>query len=151
MSRFVFSLQNVLNIKQKLEDAAKQEFSVAKLALDKEEEKLQSLRVRKSQYLAYAEELLQGSLRVREIEENQNAVKVMEDYIEEQKKVVLMAQRNLDTARFRLSEASKERKTYEILREKAFEEFLQEEKRAEGKSIDELVSYTYTQKRVGNM
>ena len=36
-----------------------------------------------------------------------------------------------------------ERKTQEKLREKAFEEFKQELAYAEGKEIDELVSYTY--------
>ena len=39
-----------------------------------------------------------------------------------------------------------ERKTHEKLKEKAFEQFLQEEKQRESKEIDELTSYTYGQR-----
>jgi len=39
-----------------------------------------------------------------------------------------------------------ERKTYDKLREKAFDEFMAEEKRAESKMVDELTSYTHGQK-----
>jgi flagellar biosynthesis chaperone FliJ len=35
---------------------------------------------------------------------------------------------------------------HEKLREKAFDEFLQEESRREGKEVDQLVSYTYNAK-----
>ncbi len=41
-----------------------------------------------------------------------------------------------------------ERKTHEKLKEKAFEEFLMEEKRQESKEIDQLTSYTYGQRLV---
>ena len=40
-----------------------------------------------------------------------------------------------------------ERKTHETLKEKDFDAFLMEEKRQEGKEIDELTSYTYGQRR----
>ena len=43
-----------------------------------------------------------------------------------------------------------ERRTHEILRENAFEEFLLEEKAAESKEIDQLTSYTYGQKLAEN-
>ena len=40
-----------------------------------------------------------------------------------------------------------ERKTHETLRDKAFQEFLMEEKKQESKEIDQLTSYTYGQRR----
>lgn len=43
----------------------------------------------------------------------------------------------------RLNDAVKERKTYEKLRENAFEDFMQEMNAQESKEIDELVSYSY--------
>lgn len=46
-----------------------------------------------------------------------------------------------------LTEVMMERKTHETLREQAFQAFLQEENKAENKTVDELVSYTYGQKR----
>ena len=56
------------------------------------------------------------------------------------------AKQLLETAREKLAEVMQERKVQENLKEKAFEEFLLEEKRQESKEIDQLTSYTYGQK-----
>lgn len=56
------------------------------------------------------------------------------------------AEHVLEQARIKLAEVMMERKTHETLKEKAFEEFLREENRREGKEVDELTSYTYGQK-----
>ena len=53
------------------------------------------------------------------------------------------AQKNVDIAQEKLNEAVRERKTYEKLRENAFDEFMQEINAEEGKAVDELVSYNY--------
>ena len=71
----------------------------------------------------------------------------MNDFVSAQRVEVDKAARRLEKARIRMTEAMQERKTQETLREKAFEEFLQEENRAESKVIDELTSYTYGQKQ----
>ena len=44
----------------------------------------------------------------------------------------------------KLTEAMKERKIFEKLREKAWEKFQKEELQKEQKEVDELVSYTYS-------
>lgn len=147
MARFRYSLQSILDIKLKMETQAKQDFSAAKSALDEEEDKLEALYVRKAGYEEEAKELLTGVLKVREIEDNKNAILMMEQYIAVQHKQVELAQKRLEAARERLTEVMKERKTHETLREKAFEEFLQEENRQESKAVDELTSYTYGQKK----
>lgn len=147
MAKFRYSMQSILNIKTKMETQAKQEFSTAKYALDKEVEKLENLKKRKSDYEEKAHELLQGTLKVRDIEDNKNAILMMDQYIAEQRMQVKKAQDELERAREKLADVMKERKMHETLREKAFENFLQEENRQEGKSIDELTSYTYGQKR----
>lgn len=150
MARFRYSLQSILDIKMKMETQAKQEFSAAKNALDEEENKLAVLKRRKREYEEEARTLLKGVLRVRDIEDNKNAILTMEQFIAEQKLNVKKAEERVERARERLTDVMKERKTHETLREKAFESFLQEENRQEGKSIDELTSYTYGQKRQVN-
>lgn len=147
MARFRYSLQSILDIKLKMETQAKQDFSAAKNALDEEEEKLEALYNRKAGYEEEAKELLTGVLKVKEIEDNKNAILTMDEYIAIQQRQVELAQKRLEAARERLTEVMKERKTHETLREKAFEEFLQEENRQESKAIDELTSYTYGEKR----
>lgn len=146
MAKFRYSMQSILNIKLKLETQAKQEFSAARAALDEEEERLEALFERKSGYEREAEALLSGRLDLRKIEENKAAVRCMEDYIETQKRNVRAAEQKLEEARQKLAEVRMERKTHETLKEKAFQEFLMEEKRKESKEIDELTSYTYGQR-----
>jgi len=147
MARFRYSLQSILDIKLKMETQAKQDFSAAKSALDEEEERLDALYDRKAGYEAEAQKLLTGVLKVMDIEDNKNAILMMDQYIAVQQKQVELAQKRLEAARERLTEVMKERKTHETLREKAFEEFLQEENRQESKAVDELTSYTYGQKK----
>ncbi len=147
MARFRYSMQSILNIKMKMETQAKQEFSAARAALDQEEERLKQLFQRKDGYERRAQELLAGTLDVGKIEENRTAIQRMEDYIAEQRLRVAAAEKNLEQARIRLTEVMMERKTHETLKEKAFDAFLMEEKRQEGKEIDELTSYTYGQRR----
>lgn len=147
MARFRYSMQSILNIKLKLENQAKQDFSAAKAALDEEEERLAALFERKAGYEAEAVRLRSGLLDRRAMEENRTAVLRMEEYIEQQRLQVAKAERNLEQARERLKEVMMERKTHESLKEKAFQQFLMDEKRQEGKEIDELTSYTYGQKR----
>lgn len=147
MARFRYSMQSILNIKLKMETQAKQEFSAARAALDEEEERLQALFARKAGYEEEAGELLAGILDLRAIEENKMAMVCMDNYIAEQRVQVAKAERNLERARERLTEVMMERKTHETLKEKAFQQFLMDEKRQEGKEIDELTSYTYGQKR----
>lgn len=147
MAKFRYRLQNVLNIKLKMEDMAKQEFSTAKMLLDDEEEKLFGLQARKREYEQLARRLLNGVLNVREIETNQNAILTMDGYIAEQHVQVEKARRKLEDAREHMKVAMQERKTQETLREKAFDAFVREENRAESKVIDELTSYTYGQKQ----
>ncbi len=147
MARFRYSMQSILNIKLKMEIQAKQEFSAARAALDREEEALEQLRRRKAGYAARVEELLSGELKLREIEENRAAVKTMEGFIDDQRERVAAAERVLEQARQRLTEVMQERKTHENLKEKAFQQFLADENRREGKEVDELTSYVYGKRR----
>lgn len=147
MARFRYSMQSILDIKLKLETQAKQDFSVAKAALDKEEELLRQLRERKRGYEARAAQLLTGTLDVQEIEENKAAILSMDGFIADQLERVALAQQRLEQARVRLTEVMQERKTHENLKEKAFEQFLVEENRRESKEVDELTSYVYGQRR----
>ena len=147
MARFRYSMQSILNIKLKMETQAKQEFSAARTALDEEVRRMAELVARKAVYEAESARLLSGTLDFKKIEENRNAILCMEDYIVKQKGQIAVAERKLEKARQHLQEVIAERKTHETLKEKAFEEFLMEEKKQEGKEVDELTSYTYGQKQ----
>ncbi|MED9902617.1 MAG: flagellar export protein FliJ [Lachnospiraceae bacterium] len=139
-------MQSILDIKIKLETQAKQEFAAAKAVLDTENEKLLALKARKSGYEEKAKALLKGTLKLQEIADNKEAILKMDEYISAQLLQIKLAEKKLETARNRLKEVMQDRKMHEKLKEHAFEEFLAEEKKQEGKEVDELTSYTYGQR-----
>ena len=57
--------------------------------------------------------------------------------------MIASQQSRVDRAREKLDNAMKERKTYEKLKEKAFEEFKLEIEAQERKEVDELVSFRH--------
>ncbi|MBR6326683.1 MAG: flagellar export protein FliJ [Lachnospiraceae bacterium] len=146
MARFRFRLQNILNIKLKMETQARQEFANARKALDREEEHLAMLQRRGEEIQREGVELRSGVLDFHAIRDNETGRMLNEQRIREQQIVIKRAGAVLEKARQNLEDAIKERKIYERLRERAFDEFMVEENRAESKVIDELTTYTYGQK-----
>ena len=129
MAKFIYRLQNVLNIKYRLET--------------QEEAKFNELVSRRK---AYEEELRQAGsdrLVLSKMQKLSEAIEVMKELIKHQYPNVKVAQKNVDAARARLNTAMQERKIYEKLKENAFEDFKLEIAAEEKKEIDELVSFTY--------
>lgn len=147
MARFRYSLQSILDIKLKMETQAKQEFSMAIARLDGEQKTLEKLKSDKKELEDESQRLLQGILNFDDIEDNKQSISIMNERILLQTDRVRQAEKNVETARLNLTEVMMDRKTHESLKEKAFEQFLQDENRAESKSVDELTSYTYGQKK----
>ena len=146
MAVFRYRLQSLLNIRNQLKTQAEMEFSLAQAHLTEEEERLEALKKRRNDYMEEGRRIREDELDVRKLKENEHAVKVMDDYIEGQTVSVRMAMNAVEAARGKLTEAMKEVKVQERLRERAFEQFLEEEKHAESMEINELVSYRYGQK-----
>lgn len=146
MAKFVYRMQSILDIKLKMEEQARQTFATAKTKLDEEQAKLEQLQKRKAGYEQRAKELLLQKLDFLEIEANHNAIDRMDEFISLQRQHVERAQEQVEEAREALAQVRMERKSQEILKEKAFEEFKQELNRAESKEIDELTSYTHGRK-----
>ena len=123
------------------------EFAAARKRLDEEEDKLHLLFRRKEGYEEEGRRLREDNLNVQDILDNRNALLQMDDYIAFQRIQVSKAEAKLEEERQKLQEAVQERKIQEKLRENAFEVFVREENARESKEVDELVSYTYGQKR----
>lgn len=149
MAKFTYKMQNILDIKYKLESQAKTSFSIAAANLRKEEEKLEGLRQRKRAYELQAQELIADRLDFREIKVNRTAIETMKGAIRSQTLAVHVAERNLESARKHLQEVMTERKTHEILKEKAFDEFKKELEKEESKAVDELVSFIHNHAKEG--
>lgn len=143
MAKFVYRMENILNIKYKLEEQAKQEYMTVRVRLNEEEEKLNALQNRKQEYFTQYRDLLKERLDVLQIETCKEAILLMDEYIAAQEQVVAQVEEELEQAIAKMKEAIKERKIHEKLKEKQFEIFLQELNQEEMKEIDQLISYQY--------
>ena len=143
MAKFTYKMQNILNVKYNLQTRAKTSFSLAASRLNQEEEKLELLRQRRSAYEAHARELVSERLDFQEIKLNRIAIETVKGNIQNQVVAVHVAERNLESARKKLQNVMTERKTHEILKDKASEEFKKELEKEESKAVDELVSFTH--------
>ena len=143
MARFRYRMQNILDVKMKIEEQERIALGIAQAALLDEQKNLQDLMIRRADYERQLKELSQGTIRIADIKLCKRSIDAMKSKIRDQMIAVAKAQKNVDAARRRLNEVMQERKMHESLKDKAFMEFLEEEKKAESKAIDELVSFTY--------
>lgn len=143
MKKFIYSMENVLQIKSKLEEQAKIAYANARLRLTKEEEKLEFMNNKKSSYEEELRILRSGILDIFKIKHCEQAIDIIKADIKQQMTVVKNAAHRLEIARIRLNDAMIERKTQERLKDKAFEEYLLEYDAEERKEVDELNSYNY--------
>ena len=143
MAKFVYKMQSLLNIKEKLEEQAKTAYGLAKAVLNEEEVKLAELFARKDQYLEEKREGMSAAINVHKLTQLEHAIKSMEIKIAEQVLVVRQAEKNVALAQAKLEGAMKERKIQEKLREHALEQFKLEMEAAEQQEINELVTYRF--------
>ncbi|HBZ63936.1 MAG TPA: flagellar export protein FliJ, partial [Lachnospiraceae bacterium] len=120
----------------------------ANARLLQEQEKLQILQNRLEDNNACLKGKLQEKLTVLVIRKLEQNSEILEKYIELQKNAIVRCEAEVEQARRKLTEAMKERKIFEKLREKAWEKFKKEELQEEQKEVDELVSYTYSKERI---
>ncbi|MCI8323666.1 MAG: flagellar export protein FliJ [Lachnospiraceae bacterium] len=146
MAKFRYRMQSILNIKYQLETQAKMEVGRAQMRLNEEQEKLQALFDRKEAYFEEGRQMRKETVHANELRDNRNAVLIMDELIAVQEFEVLKAEEAVEKARAKLTEIMQERKMHEKLKEKALLQFLDEEKAAEFKVVDELTSYTYGQR-----
>ncbi|HHT98100.1 MAG TPA: flagellar export protein FliJ [Clostridiales bacterium] len=144
MKKFEYSMENVLNIKYKLEDQAKTNYSVIRFQLNKEEEALYKLRIKKNHYEKRLQQLVSGSLDFKNIKIYKKSLDDVKNKILEQKELIKTIEAELEIARIELEKSMIERKTQENLKDKAFDEYKQEYNTWESKEVDELNSFNYS-------
>ncbi|WP_099468875.1 flagellar export protein FliJ [Konateibacter massiliensis] len=147
MSKFIYKMENILEIKYKLENQAKTNYANAAAKLNEEKQKLRSLIARQAAYEDQMRGLVSARLDVLEIKICKAAIEKAKEDVKKQILQVTLAERNLEQARIKLYEVMNDRKIHEKLKENAFEDFKKEVNQQESKEIDELVSYTYGKAR----
>lgn len=143
MKKFRYNMQNILDVKYRLEEVAKGEYSVAQGLLNEELRKLDLLYSQLREYEEELTHLVSGKLDFREITFQENAIEHKKNMIKEQKKNVIAAEKVVEKARKKLNEVMVERKTHELLKEKSLEQYMKDLNKEEAGEVDELVSFRY--------
>ncbi len=143
MAKFVYRMQNILELKKKIEEQEKANFGMATARYNEEQQKLRDIMIKQAGYERQLRELTVGDIDIKEIKTCKSAIASMKVALRAQMIEVSKAQKAMENARKKLNAVMMERKMHEKLREHAFEEFLDEIDREESKITDELVSYTY--------
>ncbi len=144
MGRFRYRMQNILNIKEKLETQAKNEFAAANMELLQEQDVLAKMLEHNRMLEEESKNLrLKDSLSIKEIKDNTLSIELQKEKMKQQALRIHAAENKVEQKRRVMVDLMQEKKTHELLKEKAFEQFLMDEKAEESKQIDELTSYTY--------
>ena len=143
MAKFIFKMENILSIKYKLEEQAKAEYGIEIAKLREEEYKLSALKQKKEEYQQKLLEEVSGKLLINKIKLLENSVENIKYNIKIQMVIVKRQEEQVEIAQQKLDNAVKERKIYEKLKEKAFENFKAELNAEVQKEVDELVSFRF--------
>lgn len=147
MAKFVYKMQNILEIKYKLETQAKTAYAEANNKLIEEELKLDAIYDDINGYEEEIRSISRSGLDVTKLKWCSEAIEIKKLAAEEQKVAIEKARKQLEQARIKLNEVMVDRKTHEKLREHAFEDFKQELAYAEKKEVDELVSFKFNKSK----
>lgn len=143
MGKFSYKMQNILDIKFKLENQAKTSFANAMAKAEEEKHKMVQLQQKRNGYEEMYRQSLNSALDIKELNLCLKGMEQTKEKIKEQALAIHVAEKNVEAAREQLQEVMQERKTHEKLKEYAFDEYIKEINAAESKEIDELVSYNY--------
>ncbi|GHV43061.1 hypothetical protein FACS189490_13020 [Clostridia bacterium] len=144
MAKFIFRLQSFLSLKEKLEEQKKLEYGRAAAKFEREKQKLSALEAERDTVLREFSEKVKSKILPDEFARYNSYINVMKDRIIAQKQEVAKAAKEAEAKRLVLVEAMRERKSIQTLKDKDFEEYKEEEKHAEARVVDEIVSYRLT-------
>lgn len=143
MAKFIFNMQGLLNIKEKLEEQSKTEYGKALTRLEQEKSILLNLKNKKQQNILSFRESINKGVKPNYIDNINKYISFIDKKIEAQIQNINKAKEIVEEKRLALLEAMKERKVLEALKEKEKENYFKEELKNEQKIIDEIVSYKY--------
>lgn len=143
MRKFAFSLESVLDLKRRREEALLEELAKRVRSANAAEEALKELREQRRRAQAEWRKLLRGRIEVEKVRSAQDYVAWLDGRIERQRTVVQRLQDEVRLCRQQVVAASQERKALERLRERQWEAHQREYRREEQAFLDELATQGY--------
>jgi len=141
MAKFIFRLQSVLGLKEKMEDMKKNEFGKAVSELASAQQKKMELEQDKALCINKLRNSIDTGIDPQKIQQYNQYIDNLKHLLARQEIYIQKCEEIVEQKRSELVEAMRERKTLEVLKENDYEEYIEEEKRSEQKIVDEIVSY----------
>lgn len=140
MMGYNFRLEKVLNYKETIEDFKKTEFGEVHQKLNKEESILLDYNMYKKTLLRDKNQSTRKT-NIGNLKLFNNYLEDISKNIETQEQIVDDTKTELEKVKEELMIAMQEKKSFEKLKEKNYEEYLDESKKKEEKIIDEIVTF----------
>ena len=135
---FHFSLQSLLDYRKHIVDQLLSELAEARRLFNEAEITLKKLKAEKQATASTLDRLQEGSLNATVLASYISYTTLLQNRINEQDRTVQDVSKRLEEKQHQVTEAVKQRKVLEILREKRYGMYLQETMKRERKELDEL-------------
>lgn len=143
MKKYKYKLDNLLNIKEKLEKKEEMELKRLNEIVNMKKIELEYIKVQKQKTIIKQKNNVSKSINILETRTSNTYLSRLKVDIEKKEEEVNKAIDIAKKQKEKLIEFSKERKILEKLKEKNYELYLDESKKNEQKEIDEIVSSKY--------
>lgn len=145
MAKFNFRLNKVLEYREKIEDINKNEYGRAKKILDDEVVLLEGILSHKES-VYYERDKITLNTTINDLRNYNRYLENVKDKLIEQKTLVEKAQKNVESARYKLISSSIDKKTLENLKSRDLDNYLYKMKKEEEKIVDQIVCYKSSMK-----
>lgn len=141
MDKFNFRFDTILSTKEKIEDDKKNKLGISMKKLAIQREHLDKLFQKKNDIIVQIDHKSQNKVKIRELRNLYTNLDRIQTIINNQTNVVMEQESETQNRRKDLLEASKQKKVFEKLKEKDFEEFKYSQLKNEIALTDEIISY----------
>lgn len=141
MEKFTFRFDTVLNTKEKIEDDRKNKLGISMQKLAMDQNQLERLFHKKDDLINNWNEKTEKTVKVSVLRNLSHDLDLMKNIIDKQLNVVEQSELETENRRKDLIEASKQKKVFEKLKEKDYEDHKYNQLRKEHALIDEIVCY----------
>lgn len=145
-----FKLQPILNLRENMEKVKQRELGITLMERQDLESQRLSLYISQDELSGFTKQHMIHKVNIYELQQAKRYNKCIEEQIQKKTAEIAQKEQQIKNKKKELSEAVKQRKIIENLKEIKREEYLEEEKKHANNLIDELISYKYTAKERGD-
>lgn len=144
MSKFKYKFDNILQLREKLEDIKKREYAEELQALEKKKKAKKQIEETLKNNIITLKKATARNIDTNEVTMYLKYQKVLKERNKIAAEELHKSTLKTEDKRSELLDAMKSKKTLSVLKEKKLEQFVEEEKKAEQQIIDEIVSFAYS-------